>query len=45
VTACNHGNLALRVRAWGKDLWAATRRTLDVGLVVLSLPMGMRHGS
>jgi ferredoxin len=37
VTACEHGNLALRVRAWGKDLWAATRRTLDEAYLAVVL--------
>ena len=37
VTVCNHGNLALRVRAWGKDLWAATRRTLDEAYLAVVL--------
>jgi polyferredoxin len=37
VTACEHGNLALRVRAWGKDLWAATRRTMDEAYLAVVL--------
>jgi hypothetical protein len=37
VTACEHDNLALRVRAWGKDLWAATRRSLDESYLAVVL--------
>ena len=37
VTACEHGNLALRVRAWGKDLWATTRRALDEAYLAVVL--------
>jgi hypothetical protein len=37
VGACEHGNLALRVRAWGKDLWAAGRRTLDEAYLAVAL--------
>jgi polyferredoxin len=29
VKACSRGNLVLRVRAFGKDLWAAARGSLD----------------
>jgi hypothetical protein len=37
VTNCEHGNLALRIRAWGKDLWATTRRTLDEAYLAVVL--------
>ena len=37
VTNCEHDNLALRVRAWGKDLWAASRRTLDEAYLAVVL--------
>jgi ferredoxin len=37
VTNCEHGNLALRVRAWGKDLWATTRRTRDEAYLAVVL--------
>jgi hypothetical protein len=37
VTACDRGNLALRIRAWGKDLWASTRRTLDEAYLAVVL--------
>ena len=37
VTACTHGNLALRVRALGQDLWAAKRRVLDESYLAIVL--------
>jgi ferredoxin len=37
VTACTHGNLALRVRAFGQDLWAAKRRVLDESYLAIAL--------
>jgi ferredoxin len=37
VTACEHGNLALRVRAWGRDLWATTHRALDEAYLAVVL--------
>jgi hypothetical protein len=37
VTACGRENLALRIRALGKDLWASRRRLLDESYLAVAL--------
>lgn len=37
VRGCAHGNLALRVRALGQDLWASRRRVLDESYLAVVL--------
>ncbi|MBI2370463.1 MAG: hypothetical protein HYV08_09570, partial [Deltaproteobacteria bacterium] len=37
VKACSYDNLALRVRAFGKDLWASGRRVLDESYLAVAL--------
>jgi hypothetical protein len=37
VTGCSHHNLALRLRAFGKDLWASGRRVLDEAYLAVVL--------
>ena len=37
VTDCRHDNLTLNLRAFGKDLWASTRRVLDESYLSVAL--------
>ena len=37
VTSCSRDNLVLRVRSFGKDLWATSRRTLDEAYLAVAL--------
>ncbi len=37
VTGCHHGNLVLRLRSLGQDLWAAKRRWLDESYLAIVL--------
>jgi polyferredoxin len=37
VRGCEHGNVVLRLRAFGKDLWASTRRALDEAYLAVAL--------
>jgi hypothetical protein len=37
VTGCDRGNLVLRFRALGKDLWSTGRRTLDEAYLAVAL--------
>jgi hypothetical protein len=37
VKACPKGNLALRFRAFGQDLWAASKRSLDESFFAIAL--------
>lgn len=37
VRACAHSNLSLRLRAFGKDLWASGRRALDESYLAVML--------
>jgi len=37
VAACGHGNLVLRLRAFGQDLWATRRRLLDESYLAVVL--------
>jgi hypothetical protein len=37
LRGCSHGNLALRVRAFGTDLWASGRRALDEAYLAVVL--------
>ncbi len=37
VTDCGHDNLAFNLRAFGKDLWASTRRVLDESYLAVAL--------
>ena len=37
VTDCRHDNLTLNLRAFGKDLWASTRRVLDESYLAVAL--------
>lgn len=37
VTSCSQDNLVLRVRSFGKDLWATSRRALDEAYLAVAL--------
>jgi hypothetical protein len=37
VTSCSRDNLVLRVRSFGKDLWATSRRALDEAYLAVAL--------
>ena len=37
VTSCSRNNLVLRVRTFGKDLWATSRRALDEAYLAVAL--------